>query len=153
MLQAPIELVFGSTWANTCQLGSATHCTIPHLLGFCKLLQWQQLPDGSYSRSTLFWGSGALADLLLWVLLRLQHRLFASHIYSKVSGLIRPTCVSPPDWLVGFMKQMSLFIDTCQLLHHHCNRDLYVIGHMWLCFVVTVLLVLVHTEESFMPCA
>lgn len=107
--QAPLELLLGAGWTNTCQSdpGAAPRCSLPTLLGFCKLLSWQEVQDPtpasaatlspvSYSYSFAYgpfagWGcvsllhsSGAVADLLLWALLRLQYKLFKSRIYAEV---------------------------------------------------------------------
>eukprot|EP00775_Hariotina_reticulata_P007362 gene7362-7573_t len=111
--QAPLELLLGQGWSNTCQLGpgAVPRCSLPHLLGFCKLLAWSQTlnptpaaaaatapiaysysfaygPFAGYSCASLLATSGALADLLLWVLLRLQHKLSGSKIYAQVVACI-----------------------------------------------------------------
>lgn len=110
-VQAPLELLLGPGWSNTClsEPGAAPHCSLPQLLGFCKLLSFQLVPDPtpasaaatapvSYSYSFAYgpfagWAcvsllstSGAVADLVLWALLRLQYKLFNSQVYAKVRG-------------------------------------------------------------------
>ncbi len=103
----------GSEWAAGCQLGPTQRCTLPHLMGLCKLQQWTEPPALGASASgrawataqwavgalatagatcaSLFTHSGAPADVLLAVLLWLQHRLFISVIYRKVvmMGMLR----------------------------------------------------------------
>lgn len=99
----------GSSWSNTCQSepGAAPRCSLPHLLGFCKLLSWERLlnpspasaatampvsysygfaygPFAGWACLNLLQSSGAVADLVLWALLRLQYKLFRSDVYSKV---------------------------------------------------------------------
>lgn len=112
--QAPLELLLGPAWSNSCQLGpgSAPGCSLPHLLGFCKLLTWNYTPNptaaaaaaagvpllysygyaygafAGYSCTSVLFTSGALADLILWVLLRLQCKLFRSNVYTKVVACI-----------------------------------------------------------------
>jgi hypothetical protein len=107
--QAPLELLLGAGWNNTCQSepGAAPRCSLPQLLGFCKLLAWQEVLNPtpasaaatssvSYSYSfaygpfagwaclSLLSSAGAVADLVLWALLRLQYKLFKSNIYAEV---------------------------------------------------------------------
>lgn len=111
VLQAPLELLLGAGWSNTCQSdpGGAPRCSLPQLLGFCKLLSWSEVLNPtpasaaatapiSYSYSfaygpfagwaclSLLRSSGAAADLVLWALLRLQYKLFRSHIYTQVGA-------------------------------------------------------------------
>lgn len=98
--QAPFQVVFGPQWSCTCQLGIQGDCSIPRLLGFCKILHW--VPEGSGAPSlgllaqeaprcvaqSVFLQSGALADFLLWVLLRLQLRLMSSELYAQVMACV-----------------------------------------------------------------
>lgn len=111
--QAPLELLLGPGWSNTCESdpGAAPRCSLPQLLGFCKLLSWREVLDPtpasaadsapiSYSYSFAYgpfagWAclsllrtSGAAADLVLWALLRLQYKLFKSHTYTQVSSRV-----------------------------------------------------------------
>ena len=102
--QAPLQLLLGASWANACGAsvaGVETGCSAPRLLGVCKLLSWQlqlqpsprdvvavtQLaysyayaygPFAGYSSASALVSSSTLADLLLWVLLRLQAAVAAS---------------------------------------------------------------------------
>lgn len=112
-LQAPLELLLGPGWSNTCASdpGASPRCSLPQLLGFCKLLSWRETLDPtpgsaaatapiSYSYSFAFgpfagWAclsllrtSGAVADLVLWTLLRLQYKLFRSHTYTEVRSSV-----------------------------------------------------------------
>jgi hypothetical protein len=131
----------GPSWSVSCQLQTASHCTAPHLLGFCKLLQWEPVnttndnsadweapwhlqqpgfspgmmfagnssarlmvhqpssaaghgPDAADS-SNSYWSdgfraisllaiSGSMADIVLWVLLRLQLKLQQSQLYAHI---------------------------------------------------------------------
>lgn len=118
-----MELLLGASWSNTCQSepGAAPRCSLPHLLGFCKLLTWHKMLNPtpgsaaavapvSYSYSfaygpfagwtclSLLATSGAMADLVLWALLRLQYKLFRSQVYAEVRALC-----SPPDFTRAFV--------------------------------------------------
>jgi hypothetical protein len=115
--QAPIELLLGPAWSNSCQLGGPTaapRCSLPHLLGFCKLLTWNFThnptaaaaaaagggsfisysysfaygPFAGFSCGNVLGTSGVLADLILWILLRLQFKLFRSKVYADVVACV-----------------------------------------------------------------
>lgn len=120
LMQAPLELLLGfGSWSATCQSepGAAPRCSLPQLLGFCKLLSWQQVlnptPESaaatgpiSYSYSfaygpfagwaclSLLHSAGAVADLVLWALLRLQYKLFSSRVYAEVRLVCVCVCVA-----------------------------------------------------------
>lgn len=91
--QAPFEDVWD--WP----LDDGTSCTLAHLLGLYKLRTSSSAPSPSPSfgggsgsvsslssrASLLSWGyEGSIADLILWVFIRLQSHLFASPTYQQV---------------------------------------------------------------------
>jgi hypothetical protein len=158
--QAPLELLLGMGWADTCQSdpGAAPRCSLPHLLGFCKLLTWSQVLNPtpasaaaiapiSYSYSyaygpfagwacwSLLQSSGAAADLVLWVLLRLQYKLFKSDVYRQVNVSL---CQRLHLFRVNFSKLSSVLhqssLKACavhlgQKLHERrCNLPMFATG-------------------------
>jgi hypothetical protein len=82
--QAPLELLLGPQYAQACSSKAGPGCALPYLLGFCKLQHAEVPGDAKSALIKDFWHAGAVADILLWVLLRLQTQLCNSSIFRQV---------------------------------------------------------------------
>ena len=77
-----------SATLNPKPLPAAQGCNFAHVLGLYRMSD--EAGEAFYLRSR-----GALADMLLWAIFRLQTRVFASNTYLKCAPLLLPPCCQP----------------------------------------------------------
>lgn len=146
--QAPWQLVFGPSWAYTCAQaasGSETNpstgdsssplsCTLPRLLGICRLAVYHFIVPGLKTSSSMevaspmhnstgrrkvmeretgclsaFLASPLMCDVVIWVLLRLHARIVASTLFAQVRQVTCTCC------------KLACCKDTPLIVHPHAN--------------------------------
>ncbi|GIL87300.1 hypothetical protein Vretifemale_15359, partial [Volvox reticuliferus] len=100
VFQAPWELLLGASWARPCSLavpnpdgsgdGATPACTFPRLVGLCQLQPGRlnaAARNGMWSPWSALADSPVVADVVVWLLLRLYVRVLHSRLFARVAAV------------------------------------------------------------------
>ncbi|GIL59358.1 hypothetical protein Vafri_14241, partial [Volvox africanus] len=100
VFQAPWELLLGASWARPCSLAVPTPdgsgdtatpaCTFPRLVGLCRLQPGRlnaTAGNETWSPWSALADSPVVADVVVWLLLRLYVRVLRSRLFARVAAV------------------------------------------------------------------
>ncbi|GLI70150.1 hypothetical protein VaNZ11_014962, partial [Volvox africanus] len=100
VFQAPWELLLGAAWARPCSLAAPSPddsgdtatpaCTFPRLVGLCRLQPGRlnaAAGNGMWSPWSALADSPVVADVVVWLLLRLYVRVLRSRLFARVAAV------------------------------------------------------------------
>lgn len=113
-----------------CTLLALQGCNLAHVLGLYKM-------SGASGAAFSLTYRGALADMMLWVIFRLQTRVFSSNTYDRYAGCT--ACIRPqlPLFMPLYVHEMSIMTTsppprfTCPHLQRSTRCDLSVWRSAW----------------------